>query len=502
MSSLGVDSSPVSLPAGTRVSTSWLIIAALFGIAIVWRHFTAANSDVSWLLIAGERMLDGQRLYGDILETNPPMAVLVYLPGILVGRALGVPAELVVDGLVFVAVGIALTIVARILRESPVLKGIQTGPFLFLTIAILTILPKQAFGQREHIAVIELLPALAVLAMRANGERPFVWAVVVAGIGLGLALSFKPFFAIALLVCVGSLAIQSRSWRLFFVPEYVIAAVLLALYGVFTVIFFPEYFTVVGPIVRDVYLPIGLPFGLMMEKPVVPLWGVMLIAAMLLKRRTVDTTFLALITLSVGFGIVFFMQRKGWPYHSYPMMVFAFLALDYAILSAWSQTVPHRGFLAAAVVLLIVLFAQAMVWFDHAFDGRPLQVAIARLGPHQRILVISAQAGIGHPLTRALGGIWASRQQGLLVAGYYKYLLDYGSPDPETVALVDGYANRERKALVEDFRRYQPTIVLVDRLTDDWDGWMRADPALVDEMKNYRRTDTVMDIDIYSRGID
>ena len=30
------------------------------------------NVDVAWLLTVGEKMLDGQRLYVDILETNPP----------------------------------------------------------------------------------------------------------------------------------------------------------------------------------------------------------------------------------------------------------------------------------------------------------------------------------------------------------------------------------------------------------------------------------------------
>jgi hypothetical protein len=80
------------------------------------RHVVAANTDVSWLLIAGERWLDGQRLYSDILETNPPMAVLVYIPGILIARALGLSAEIVVDGLVFAAIALSLAIAARILR--------------------------------------------------------------------------------------------------------------------------------------------------------------------------------------------------------------------------------------------------------------------------------------------------------------------------------------------------------------------------------------------------
>jgi hypothetical protein len=162
-----------------------------------------------------------------------------------------------------------------------------------------------------------------------------------------------------------------------------------------------------------------------------------LIAALLVMRRVIDPTHLMLIAASIGFGIVVFVQRRGWPYHSYPMMVFALLALDYAIQSAGKRV--GRG-IAAGGVLLAALFIASMVWFDHAFDARSLEAAVAPLGPHPTILAISAQAGLGHPLTRAVGGVWASRQQGLLINGYYKYVLDNGSPDQRTIALLDGYA--------------------------------------------------------------
>src|SRR5258707_1884651 len=90
---------------GSRVAAPallpWLSIIILFLAAIVLRHFLAANTDVSWLLTVGERVLDDQRLYIDVVETNPPMAVLPYIPGIAIALALGLPAEVVTDGLIF-----------------------------------------------------------------------------------------------------------------------------------------------------------------------------------------------------------------------------------------------------------------------------------------------------------------------------------------------------------------------------------------------------------------
>lgn len=480
----------------------WLAIVALFIAAVAMRHVVAANTDVSWLLIAGERWLDGQRLYSEILETNPPMAVLVYTPGILIARALGIPAEIAIDGLLFAAIAVSLAISARILRNSSALAANQRWPFAMLAVAVLAILPVQVLGQREHIAVIELLPTLAVLARRMKRETPPVWAIAIAGLGLGLALSFKPHFAIPVLCCLGVAASHLKSWRTFFVPENFIAAAIIGCYGACVVLFFPEYFTVIAPLLRDVYT-IGLPLDLMLEKPVVPLWGITLIGTLLQKRRkALDSTSLLLIAASLGFGLVYFLQRKGWPYHSYPMMVFALLAFGCAMSRGDDFTAVGRRWLAGAAAALAVLFLQSMVWFNHALDARPLQAAVERLGQHPIILAISGNAGIGHPLTRAVGGVWASRQQVLLVAGYDRYLRQTEAPDQQTLAMLDGYAAREREWLVADFRAYRPTVVLVDNLTDDWGSWMRASPELVDLLKGYRLSETVMGVDIYVRRAD
>ena len=92
------------------------------------------------------------------------------------------------------------------------------------------------------------------------------------------------------------------------------------------------------PLLRDVYT-IGLPLARMLEKPVVPLWGIALIGAVLLKRgKAFDAADALLLAASLGFGLVYFLQRKGWPYHSYPMMAFALLAFGCAMTSSNDRT--------------------------------------------------------------------------------------------------------------------------------------------------------------------
>ncbi len=105
---------------------------------------------------------------------------------------------------------------------------------------------------------------------------------VVAGCGAGLALSFKPHFALGMLCAVGWLAIHSRSWKVAFTPENLTAAAIALLYTASIIAFFPEFFTTIGPLVRDIYIPVGvsiyIPVGLsfqaLLEKPALPIWGV------------------------------------------------------------------------------------------------------------------------------------------------------------------------------------------------------------------------------------
>src|SRR5258708_19838561 len=118
----------------------------------------------------------------------------------------------------------------------------------------------------------------------------------------------------------------------------------------------------------------------MLEEPVVPLWGIALIGAVLQKRgKAFDSTHLLLIAASLGFALVFFLQRKGWPYHSYPMMVFALLALGWTRSRGDSVTDLDRKWLAGAAGALAALFFLSLIWINYEGVGTPLPSAGAPL---------------------------------------------------------------------------------------------------------------------------
>ena len=479
----------------------WLALAALFVAAVIMRHVLAANPDVSWLLTVAERIWDGQRLYVDVIETNPPIAPLTYLPGIVIARALGLPAEIVTDGLVLAAAFASLAIVAGLLKNSAVLDDVSGWPLALLGVAVLIILPAKTFGQREHIAVIALMPALAVYAIRMKNQAPPLWGVLAAGVGAGITLSFKPHFAVGILCGLAALAVHARSWRIWLMPENFIAAGIVAIYALCVVAFYPEFLSAIVPMMRDVYILVGSSPLEMVKSSAVSIWAAALFAALLLKRAgRIDSTLLLLVATSFGFMLAFFLQRKGWPYHSYPMIAFAILALGYGLSL---RPPPGRTLGLAATAVLAITFVESIVWFnwafDKAFDARPLWATVARLGPHPKILAITGEPGLGHPLVRALQGTWVSRQQALWVDGYLRTLQSNPARDPRQDATLDRYGAREREMLIEDIRKNEPTVVLVDNFSDHWSDWLHDHPDVDALLRDYRLVATVNDIEIRAK---
>jgi hypothetical protein len=110
-------------------------------------------------------------------------------------------------------------------------------------------------------ALLTFLPALAVYALRSNRDAVPLWAVLVAGSGAGITLAFKPFFTVPAALCILFAAIHSRSWRALFAPENFIAGSIVTLVSIGTYVFFPEYFTVTYPLVRDTYLSWSMPLN-------------------------------------------------------------------------------------------------------------------------------------------------------------------------------------------------------------------------------------------------
>lgn len=472
---------------------------ALFGIAMIVRALVPDNTDVSWGLTMAEKWLDGARLYVDIVEVNPPATIYLYVAPIWLGRLTGLRAELMVDALVLLAAAFSLVVTARLIRPLRLVDERQQFLLLMLLAAAVLILPAQTFGEREHIAVIAVLPFLAIMMRRAERSAVPLWGVLIAGAGAGLVAIVKPHLAAGVAAMAAVAALNARNWRVVLAPENFIAAGLLAIYVGIVLIAHPEFYETIMPLLLLAYVPAKERFASFITHVATPLWACCLLLTVRLVRGQVLAMPVGLtVAASVGFSVAYFVQQKGWPYQSYPMLAFGVVSLGLAAGVLWRAR-TREWMLAGAATLGIAV--AAFTWFNLA-DRRPgLAEAVTAIKPNPKLLQLSIDLSVGHPLTRQVAGSWVSRVGQLWLTFGAELRRDRGGLDAVTAARLDAAAALDRRMLAEDIVRHRPDIVLVQRSTGfDMLAWAMADPALGAALAPYSPRGTVGDIILLGRG--
>ena len=504
--------SSLSLPsvAAKLALPRWLPLLVIGVLAVILRHGAIPNCDVSWGLTMADKVLDGQRLYVDIIEVNPPATAFLYIAPALLGRLTGVPAEFFIDALVFLAAGLSLWLSARILRRSEIVCG-DGWTLASVAAAALLILPMHCFGEREHIALIAFLPLLAIGMVRAKGDRADRSLATAAGICGGIIAIIKPHFAVPIVVTAAVAALHARSWRPFFALENWIAAGLFAAYLVLVAIAYPQFISDILPVVMTVYVPAKISYLKMLVDVATPLWLVAIFVLALLKRRELlAPPFSLLLAGSIGFLFAFYVQRKGWSYQSYPMLALALIALALALIEQWRrETFPPsagRWSRLASACSTALTVAVALVWMNLgiiAFNPTALAAAVRTVAPHPKIIALSTHLWVDFPLTRMVGGTWVGRAAPLWVIGDVVYRRQTQTLDPQTDARLEAYGARDRTMLTEDIARNRPDVILVDHRDDtDWIPWAKAYPPLAAQMSHYQLYRSVDRIDILRRDAD
>jgi hypothetical protein len=408
-------------------------------------------------------------------------------------RAFGLTPEIVVDALVLTGALVSLAISGDIVRRYRLLDGRQSRAAAALTLAALTILPAQTFGEREHIALIAVLPALALLVARANGVRPLLWHCLVAGAGAGVTICIKPHFALAVGCAAAFCALHRRSWRLLFVLENWIAAAIAVAYGISVAVFYPAFLTDVMPLVADVYLPVRLSLVQSLLDTPVMLWAATILMILALRRGTgFHPESAVMLTASAGFAAAYLIQGKGWPYQSYPMLALALIALGLAIAcrrQAMERTGEGYRFKDICAVLAFCFIAiRSFAWLDLAVQDRAATAMVERIAPpHPSIMLISDDVALGHPLVRAVRGRWNSSIGSLWVMEDATIQRFAGGIDAAKDRRLAAYMEAGRQQLVGEIRDGKPDIILIDDRADhivvdkhgaSWSEWVNADRDL------------------------
>jgi len=494
------------------------LIAAVWvgGLCVYLRALT--NNDVAWALVAAEKWLAGARLYQDVIEVNPPLFIWLKAPVVLASHWTGIPQSQLVVLYFFALIALSLGLIWKT-TETGFDRTNLLGRGLTLASAIvLIVFPARDFGQREHIMLIFALPYMLLCARRALGLEIRHGYATTIGLLAGLGCALKPpFFVVLPFMLELYLVFRRPSLRTALRPELVAAAVIFVGYGFLVMATTPDYLIRVVPWILLVY---GEGYGTSTWSFVFCWQGLTLLGLLaahigLRSRQAYPIVTDVLLICAAAFFVTYVMQAKGWTYQVLPATSLIFLSI---VVIAVSD--PLRRGLHGVLPSVGVFVLGAMTSLPMAM-GTYRNPAIKTLLPIVRehaaggsIYTLSSYLWMSFPLVNKAEVRWSSRFSTLwLLPGAERRLASAeAAQDLALASMLRAAESYTLAAVVEDFERDPPMLVIVDRRRDprfgdtvfDYLGYLSGDARFAATWSHYRKLrsvafDDLGNLDIYER---
>jgi hypothetical protein len=446
----------------------WFAIGALWLAALAYyltRQYL--HPDVSWVLVATERMLDGDQLYRDIIEVNPPLIFYSAVPAVLAAQLAGWPVmpSFVVYVLLLIAASLVLT--ARILDSTAALPPRRRGWMILAGFFALALLPVTDFGEREHFTAILTLPYVALLSARFLDRDCDARLAAAAGLAAGIGFAFKPYFLIVPAALELYLLVRRRSLATAFRPETIGAGLAIAVYAAAVYLAHPEYFDRIVPYGLLVYSAYTKPLLNILLQPELPTLLLALMAYAVARvsgraSRSLDAYAIA----AGGFFVAYLAQAKGWSYHLIPVAAFLWMSVAGAGLTPFDTRAeaPIRARRLLLVTTAVALACMALGSMTRGATRSPfadrLAPIVRSIAPTGSLYAFTSHVWVAFPLVPATGLNWASRFPGQwLLPGVVNGLHD---ADPATRKRLEEVERFVVDAVIEDLERNRPEIILID----------------------------------------
>jgi hypothetical protein len=301
------------------------------------------NHDVAWILHCAERLLAGQRLYVDVTDNNPPLIFWLTAAIVSIGRSCHLPALVAYNATILLLVIASATAAARVARwSSSTASGPFGGALVGLLITILIFLPGYDYGQREHLAVVLLLPHVFVVGALLGGDRtpPTHWQIA-AAVFAAPGLLIKPFFLLTWLLLELVLMLRARTTRICLRWANLVIVSLSSSYALAALLVHPEYIDVIRATTR-IYGAYETAFPLLNGHTA--LLAISGLASWALPRCGFGRASARVLALSAAvFALFVVVQLKGFSYHWVPVSMLALSSIGVAALSRAVDATSRLG---------------------------------------------------------------------------------------------------------------------------------------------------------------
>lgn len=471
-------------------------------------HFI--NADSAWLLVVAERIYDGEVLYVDIAETNPPLIVWLNLIPVCLAQAVNISTH---HATIICVLFVTLASFLLCMRVNKTYPLITLGFFLPLTL-----FAEQFFAQREQLFILFALPYLFSVI---PGNRRSKGAALLASVGFAL----KPYFVVFFIACVTFDCLQHKNWRIAFNPIHWLAALPVCPYAFYLLFINTTYLTDIVYPLMTVYESFSTELSDMIGGHaniiIMALFAyyTWLFASRILKFLPNEPTIHYIFALFIAALLTVIIQQKGWSNHWHLFYTFT-VGLNVALANILFSKRHEPGFTllfaspAIVVVLFLYLLGESQYRAYHKDeDHAKATTAVLSHYQGQSILAFTSDLGAVFP---------AIYQSGMRYEGTYGHLwfllahyLDHLDTDTFE-ALYRSPAEmspQERKwfdEMVQEFIRVNPKVVIVtdrDDYYNKYHGIMEFDfltyynqsPYFARSWQHYKKLKHIGLNDIYVR---
>ena len=427
-----------------------------FGTLLVLRDIPITH-DVVWQFWIARQLMNGAALYRDIWEINPPLWFWSAVPVHYIAAWLHLPPlRLLVAGVVGAGALSALLTGHLAGFASPVSR-LAT---MLLAFWLIVVVPLYDFGQREHLALICAIPYAALISRRSAGLAVPTGLALLVGMAAAYGFALKHYFVAVPVMLEIWLIVRNRSqWRALR-PETVALAVVALTYGLTVIAFAPAFFTHAVPMVRIAYHGFESSWEMMLARPWTVIW--VCIAAFFLTfggafGRKANPLVSTLLIVAIGFAFAYFLQRKGWLYHSVPVTGAAALALGVRLWMADMRRLIPIGIGLAMLTLPILLPFKTGTYFN--FFRAEIDPILATLPKGSSVFIAAADPMWGWPTVEDHGLTWPSRLYAYWMIPAIAHA-EVSGPNP---APLRAMAKRMQAEAALEMRCSSPALILFER---------------------------------------
>ena len=420
----------------------YLFSLSILGIVSLYFSFYTLNVDSTWILYTSEQMLQGKKLYIDMVEVNPPLIFIYSLLAIIISKLTAISYASSYIILVIFLIFISLYLCFKILKKLSLEENF-TRFYLYALIVILTLATCHVFGEREHLLLIFILPYI-LFSMHKDKLQINKLLLFTIIIFASLGLNLKPHFFLIFIAVELCLIFHHKKLFYFLRWDFFLLILSGLIYTLIIYIFFPQFFSFALPLALKTYMDLFNKsyLELILNYEFFIFFFISLFFIIFTKNRFSLDNKILIVSIIVTL-IIYFIQQKGWFYHRLPFFSLTILFLVNLMIFHLKKDLRLYASAFLPIILSIIVInstANQTILFE-------LKEIINNLPKNSKIHILSTDIARGQVLLKK-NQIWSSRFGALGILPYVLHTND---------KKVKEYLFN---SIYEDLVKYQPDTII------------------------------------------